>query len=140
MPGLRIKAWRSDPILAFVPAAWQAPEPVTPNWLAAQPLILNDDTTQLAQVTRKWFATAEQTPRPRIELNYNDAIKSLVAAGYGAALLPQEAHAPVPDERMVTRTLHPPLWRPLGIAHREGAVEQGTQHVLDALQALVGVE
>jgi len=29
-------------------------------------------------------------PSPRIQLDFNDAIKSLVAAGYGASLLPHE--------------------------------------------------
>lgn len=73
------------------------------------------------------------TPTPRIQLNYNDAIKSLVAAGYGATLLPHEAATPVPDARIVMRPLRPALWRQLGIAHRAGHIERATQHVLDVL-------
>jgi hypothetical protein len=70
------------------------PAAVTPAWLAARPLILNDAARTLSRLTADWFARAGQQPRARIELNYNDAIKSLVAAGYGAALLPHEAGAP----------------------------------------------
>ncbi|QGZ65111.1 LysR family transcriptional regulator [Paraburkholderia acidisoli] len=131
--GLVIKPWRRDPVMAFVPAHWRCPARVTPEWLAAQPLILNDATTRLSRLTAEWFATAGHHPAPRIQLNYNDAIKSLVAAGYGAALLPHEATTPEPDSRIVMRPLRPALWRRLGIAHRAGHVERSTQHVLDVL-------
>ena len=131
--GLVIKPWRRDPVMAFVPAHWRCPARVTPEWLAAQPLILNDATTRLSRLTAEWFATGGHHPAPRIQLNYNDAIKSLVAAGYGAALLPHEATTPSPDRRVVMRPLRPALWRRLGIAQRAGYIERSTQHVLDVL-------
>ena len=134
--GLVIKPWRRDPVMAFVPADWQCPAHATPEWLAARPLILNDATTRLSRLTAEWFATGGYQPAPRIELNYNDAIKSLVAAGYGAALLPHEETAPLPDKRIVMRPLRPALWRRLGIAHRAGHIEQSTQHVLEMLRDL----
>ena len=133
MAGLVIKPWRRDPVMAFMPAHWRCPARVTPEWLAAQPLILNDSTTRLSRLSAEWFASAGHHPAPRIQLNYNDAIKSLVAAGYGAALLPHEATTPLPDVRVVMRPLRPALWRRLGIAHRAGYVERSTQHVLDVL-------
>lgn len=134
--GLRIEPWRRDPVMAFLPAHWDCPPLVSPAWLAAQPLILNDSTTRLARLTADWFASDGPQPTARIQLNYNDAIKSLVAAGYGATLLPHEASTPLPDRRIVMRPLTPPLWRELGIAHRAGEVERATQHVLDVLWRL----
>jgi len=137
MKGVTVQPWRRDPVMAFVPATWAAPRRVTPRWLAGQPLILNDAGTSLSRLAAEWFALAGAHPKARIELNYNDAIKSLVAAGYGAALLPHEAlasPAPVPaqiDPRIRMLPLAPALWRPLGLAHRAGAVEQATRHVLD---------
>lgn len=133
LAGLTIKPWRRDPVMAFLPAHWSSPARVTPAWLAAQPLILNDANTRLSRLTAEWFALGGQQATPRIQLNYNDAIKSLVAAGYGAALLPHEATTPDPDKRIVMRPLRPALWRRLGIAHRAGAVERSTQYVLDVL-------
>ena len=109
------------------------PARITPAWMAERPLILNDASTRLSRLTAEWFAAAGLNPRPRIQLNYNDAIKSLVAAGYGATLLPHEATAPQPDPRIIMRPLRPALWRPLGIAHRAGEVERATRHVLDVL-------
>jgi DNA-binding transcriptional LysR family regulator len=131
--GLQLLRWRRDPVMAFVPAAWQSPARATPAWLAAQPLILNDAGTRLSRLTAEWFAAGGQHPRARIELNYNDAIKSLVAAGYGAALLPHEASAPPPEPRIRMLALRPALWRPLGLAHRSGDADGPTQHVLRAL-------
>lgn len=134
--GLVIKPWRRDPVMAFVPADWTCPARISPQWLASQPLILNDSSTRLSRQTTEWFAADGHHPVPRIELNYNDAIKSLVAAGYGATLLPHEASAPPPDARIAMRPLRPALWRRLGIAHRAGYVEPSTQHVLDVLWRL----
>ena len=134
--GLAIRPWRRDPVVAFLPADWPAPARVTPAWLAEQPLILNDASTRLSRLTSEWFSLAGHRPTARIELNYNDAIKSLVAAGYGATLLPHEAGAPHADERVAMRPLRPALWRELGIAHRAGQIERATQYVLDALWKL----
>lgn len=134
--GLRIEPWRRDPVMAFLPARWDVPELINPPWLAAQPLILNDNTTRLSRLTADWFASDGPQPVARIQLNYNDAIKSLVAAGYGATLLPHEASTPLPDSRIVMRPLNPPLWRELGIAHRTGAIERATEHVLEVLWGL----
>ncbi|WP_455924775.1 LysR family transcriptional regulator [Pseudomonas putida] len=134
--GVQIQPWRLDPVMAFLPARWDVPQVVTPAWLAEQPLILNDSTTRLSRLTSEWFGSEGQQPTPRIQLNYNDAIKSLVAAGYGATLLPHEASTPLPDPRIVMRPLKPALSRQLGIVHRAGEVERSTRHVLDVLWAL----
>jgi DNA-binding transcriptional LysR family regulator len=133
MAGVAVRAWRRDPVMAFVPAAWSPPARVTPAWLAQRPLILNDSSTRLWRLTADWFAHAGVHARARIELNYNDAIKSLVAAGYGAALLPHEASAAAPDDRLAMRPLRPALWRALGLAHRVGAADGATQRVLQVL-------
>ena len=134
--GLRVQAWRRDPIRAFIPAAWNPPRQVTPGWLAERPLISNDRGTRLSRQTAEWFARAGERPQPRIELNYNDAMKSLVAAGYGAALLPHEAGAPTPDGRIAMRPLKPALSRALGIAHRSRPDDVATQLTLEALLAM----
>ncbi|WP_286912385.1 MULTISPECIES: LysR family transcriptional regulator [unclassified Pseudomonas] len=134
--GVRLTPWRRDPILAYVPADWQPPAKVTPAWLGQRALILNDGSTQLSRVIGEWFAAAGLYPEARIELNYNDAIKSLVGAGYGATLLPQEGEAAELDRRVLRRPLRPGLWRQLGIACREGELEKATAHVLEALERL----
>ena len=134
--GLQIVPWRRDPVLAYLPGAWSRPRSITPAWLAVRPLILNDASTRLHRMTMDWFAAAGERPQARIELNFNDAIKSLVAAGYGAALLPREEGAAALDARLVASPLTPRLWRPLGLAHRAGRPEPATRHMLEALTAI----
>jgi DNA-binding transcriptional LysR family regulator len=134
--GVQIVPWRRDPVLAFLPRGWAAPRTITPGWLAARPLIVNDASTRLHRMTMDWFAAAGEQPKARIELNFNDAIKSLVSAGYGAALLPREEGAADVDDRMVIAPLAPRLWRPLGVACRAGQPEPATRQLLDALAAI----
>ncbi len=145
LPGLKVIAWRRDPVKAFVPASWlplaqghrtSGPRAATPNWLAGKPLILNDSSTRLNRMTLQWFADAGESPKPRIELNFNDAMKSLVAAGYGAALLPVEAEAQSVDARIAVLPLRPKLWRPLGLACRAGLMEPAARSVFDVLLRL----
>ena len=136
LAGVRIRPWRRDPVRAFVPSGWDAPATLTPAWLAARPLILNDASTRLSRLTGDWFARAGLQPRARIELNYNDAIKSLVAAGWGAALLPHESGAAEPEARIAMCKLKPALWRPLALAFRAGGDDGATLQVLQVLDGM----
>lgn len=130
-----ISHWRSDPMMAFVPARWKAPKRITPAWLAEKPLIFNDATTHMYHLTMDWFAAAGYSPRGRIELNYNEAMKSLVAAGYGAALLPME-HPEKSNLHPQIQILPvmPKLMRHIGIAHRHVSMIDGaTRNLLHTL-------
>jgi DNA-binding transcriptional LysR family regulator len=133
--GLEIAQWRRDTMAAYIPLDWPAPDAVTPAWLAVQPLILNDALTNMQRITAAWFAAGGQAPRPRIELNYTEAIKSLVAAGYGASVLPVESPADeMLRERLQVRPLSPPLARMLGVAARKAeARSPSTDRVLGVL-------
>lgn len=133
-PGVSVHSWRRDQVMALVPASWKYPAYATPAWLAAHPLILNDSRTRLSRLIMEWFAAVGHHPRPRIEHNYNESIKSLVAAGYGATLLSYETAPTPPDPRIVIVPLRPTLWRPLGIAHRCAGIEAAVKHVLHALR------
>ena len=135
-PQLVFTAWRTQPVMAFVPPRWQSeqrvPRRITPGWLAQQPLIFNEATTHLYRLTMEWFAAAGEAPRARIELNYDAAIRSLVAAGYGAALLPVQES--VEHEQVVVLPISPRLTRRLGIAHRaRSGLDGATLRVLEVL-------
>lgn len=134
---LVVTRWRSQPMMAFVPKKWEAPRRVTPRWLAERPLILNDATAHMYRLTMEWFAAAGESPRPRIELNFDAAMLALVAAGYGAAVLP--VHQPVGADfnaRLQVLPLSPRLTRHLGIAHRpKQELDGATATVLKMLAA-----
>lgn len=136
---LQCYPWRSDPMMAFLPARWEAPDEVDPAWLAARPLIFNDSSTQMYRLTMAWFGQAGFSPTARIELNFTEAMKSLVVAGYGAAVLPlEQAREPyVQDahERLQLRPLRPALRRELALVHRSaGLLPPGALPVLEVLR------
>jgi DNA-binding transcriptional LysR family regulator len=135
--GLCIEAWRRDPVMAFLPASWEVPDVVTPEWIIEKPLIMNGSGTHLSQLTSGWFSGTGHRPTPRITLDYNDAIKSLVGAGYGATLLPLESGTPAShQDRTLVRPLAPALWRELGLVWRESDNELSTRHLLSVLRDL----
>ncbi|WP_418121490.1 LysR family transcriptional regulator [Variovorax sp. 160MFSha2.1] len=131
--GVHVTPLRREAVVAFLPAGWKAPRRLTPQWLAQQALIMNDSSTRLYRLTAEWFSAAGVHCRPRIELNYNDAIKTLVAAGYGAALLPEESQQSARDPRIAVRPLSPALWRQLGLAVSDRGASGPTRFVMNAL-------
>jgi DNA-binding transcriptional LysR family regulator len=88
------------------------------------------------RMTMAWFADAGFTPRARIELNYSEAIKSLVAAGYGAAVLPKEQsrEAPTVLHDVQLLPLKPALTRHTAMVHRPpDALDGATRNLLTIL-------
>ena len=115
---LVVTHWRSDPLMAYIPAGWQSPKYATPQWLSTQALIFSDPTTHMYQMTVEWFAAAGFSPRGRIELLYTETMKDLVAAGYGAAILPvKEVEKITAAKEIKVLPLRPPLTRHIGIVH-----------------------
>lgn len=132
---LVVTRWRRDPLMAFLPPHWEAPQRVTPQWLNGKPLIFNDSSSRLYKQAMEWFGAAGIVPRVRIELNYNEAMKSLVAAGYGAAVLPAEGPLERHRERgLQVVPLKPALQRETVVVHRAVPLLDGaTRHLLKTL-------
>jgi DNA-binding transcriptional LysR family regulator len=134
-PEVRVVPWRNDPMVAFVPPDWDAPDLVTPGWLAERAWISFGPATQMYLLIATWFSQAGLYPRPRMQLNYPEAIKSLVAAGLAAAVLPLEQPGDgASDASLQVRKLSPALVRPLGLAHRMS--ETGEVAIQAVLQTL----
>lgn len=129
VPGLRFTPWLRHEMRALVPAPsaqWPAVKRATPAWLAGRPLIMNEPGTRMQALTLEWFARAGFAPRARIEHNYDTAMRGLVEAGYGAALLPLlgdvAAHA---SPRVRVLPLSPRLVRHLVIGQRANEARDG---------------
>jgi DNA-binding transcriptional LysR family regulator len=135
-PHISVTPWRRTPMVALVPAGWKAPKIATPQWLASQPLIFNEPTTHVYRQTMDWFGAAGLRSKPRIEMNYNEVTRRLVAAGYGAAILPLEHPSDAPAGRVQVLRLRPAMTRRLGVAHRRDPVPDGPiRHVLDTVMS-----
>ena len=116
---IALRPWRNDPLVALLPASWDAPERVTAQWLSERRWASFSAPTQMHGLIANWFAQAGYTPRPYLALTYPGALKSLAAASQSAALLPLEEvedqlHAP----EVQVRHLSPTLMRPMAVAHR----------------------
>lgn len=135
LAGLVVTPWRREPMMACVPAAWPTPKRITPQWLASRPLIFTEASTQLYRQTMEWFARGGFAPRGRIELNYTTAVKSLVAAGYGAAVLPLEGEQPGQAPAGLKNVpLSPTLTRHTAVVHRPQPLLDGaTRNLLHIL-------
>lgn len=131
---LLVTHWRSDPMMAFVPVDWNVPEYATPQWLAAQKLIFSGPTTHMRHLIMMWFSSAGCSPNVRIELNYTETIKSLVAAGYGAAILPLENGQKAENLHGIKVVpVKPEFVRDIGIVHRPLSVVNGATRNLSQI-------
>ncbi len=133
---VHVTRWRSDPMLAFVPAAWDAPTRITPQWLAERGWMSFGPGTQMRALITAWFGRAGLNPRPIMEVNHPPALLSLVQAGQGVALLPLEDPANAAERAAVrSRPLRPALTRQLGLACRAASrSDASVQAVLRVLE------
>ncbi|WP_421725774.1 LysR family transcriptional regulator [Bauldia sp.] len=126
----------------FVAIAGEGAEPlptrVTAATLGDRPLILYEPSGQSRSLIDAWFARAGVVPSPIMELGSVDAIKELVSAGLGYAVLPGVAmNGARSDKTLVTRPLSPTLDRQLGVVMRRDKVLTKTlRAVATALQQI----
>lgn len=111
--------WRNDAMVALLPADWDAPGFITPDWLASRRWASFAPATQMHGLIASWFGQAGHHARPFLALSYPGALKSLAAASQCAALLPQEEVQDSQDAtQLQVRPLQPALMRPMAVAHR----------------------
>lgn len=112
--------WRIDPMVALIPEAWDAPDSVTPQWLAERRWASFSASTHMHGLIASWFGQAGFQPRPFLALNYPGALKNLATACQCAALLPQEEVQDLLQTPGVQiRHLSPALMRPMAVAYRQ---------------------
>lgn len=114
------------------------PKTVTPAILAARPLILYETAGNTRRLTDAWFARAGAHPTPVMDLGNVEAIKELVAAGLGVAVLPGTAMRRRGERLPVTtHALSPRLTRKLALVmRRDKVLGRGLREVIKALKRL----
>lgn len=116
---LHATALRTDALFAVLPpAASDAPRAVTPAQLARHPLVIEGE-TRMDALALQWLRDGGIEPRPAMRVGNVEAIKRVVAAGLGAAVLAAES---IPTERerrgLIVRPLRPALRRTLLLVRR----------------------
>lgn len=128
-----------DELVAIFPTAdGTPPATVTPVALADRPVVLYDSGGHTRRLIDDWFLAAGVSLQPVMELSSVEAIKRLVAAGLGCAILPRlSVAAKSSDDQFRVRPLAPRLHRKLGVVtRRDKPLSRGLREVLRALQDL----
>ena len=110
---------------------------VTPADLGALPLVLFEPAANTRKLVDRWFAAAGLQPQPVMELGSVEAMKEMVAAGLGYAIVPgmsmtgRGAHP-----ELKTSRLNPRMHRTLAVVvRRDKPVNKALRVVLDAIVA-----
>jgi len=131
-----------DEFVAIFPSrdAAAIPEVVTPQSLARLPLVLFEPGARTRRLVDDWFEAAGVAAKPIMELGSTEAMKEIVGAGLGCAVLPRLAVSGAGRrEALEVRSLTPRLSRDLAIVlRRDKPLSRGLRHLQDALLALGG--
>jgi DNA-binding transcriptional LysR family regulator len=113
----------NDELVAILPAALgQVPKKVTPAFLAQCPLILGSENSALRRTITDWFALAGPPPRPLMEFDNVEAMKSVVAVGLGASVVPSQSLGAghVTMANTLVRPISPRASRRIGLVRLRG--------------------
>lgn len=114
------------------------PQRVTPAVMASRPVIMFEPGGQTRVVADQWFFQGGVELKPKMALGSVEAIKRLVEAGLGCAILPAVAVREGADRtNLVVRPLSPRLYRKLAIViRRDKVLHVGLRETIRALQGL----
>jgi len=123
-----------EEFVAVAPAeSCDLPPAVTPAALAGRPVVLYEPGGQTRRIVDDWFARAGVSLKPVMELGSVEAIKELVGAGLGCAILPGMAVAQAPG--LAVHPLSPRLHRQLGLVlRRDKPLTRGLRETIAALE------
>ncbi len=135
---LHITPLLDDAFVAIAPEGTGLPKRVGAQELARHPVMLYEPGGQTRRLADAWFARAGVSLQPAMSLGSVEAIKEMVAAGLGCAVLPgmavQDTHH---SSALEVRPLSPPLRRTLAIVLRKDKrLHRGLRETVAALQAL----
>lgn len=112
---------------------------MTPAFLASCPLILGNEHAALRRTVTDWLALAGPPPKPVMEFDNVETVKSLVAVGLGASLVPRlslgAGHVPTGNLQVVP--ISPRAKRRIGMVKlKDRQATEGVKLVAAAFGAL----
>ena len=127
-----------DEFVAVAPRGTALPARASAAALAKQPLLLFEPGGNTRRITDAWFARSGVALKPAMSLGSVEAIKELVAAGLGWAVLPQMA---VRKEQargsLAVAPLAPKLKRTLAlVVRRDKRLQRPLAEAMRAIEAL----
>jgi DNA-binding transcriptional LysR family regulator len=125
-PAFEVTPLFKDELVAILPASTKrVPKKVTPAFLSQSPLILVNVNSALRRMVTEWLDAAKTSPKPLMEFDNVEAIKSVVAVGLGASIVPSlclgAGH--VSKSHLIVRPLSPRAAREVGLVKLRGKRE-----------------
>jgi DNA-binding transcriptional LysR family regulator len=131
-----------DELVAILPPATDpVPLRATPAYLAQLPLILGNEESALCRDVLAWLSRAGAPPKPVMTFDNVEAIKSVVAVGLGASMVPSLCLGPghVSKASFISRPLNPRVARQVGLVRLRGRRDtEAMRLTADAILTLRG--
>jgi DNA-binding transcriptional LysR family regulator len=124
-----------DELVAILPASLeQIPKKITPAFLAGRPMILGNEDSALRHSVSDWLAGAGPRPKPVMTFDNVEAIKSLVAVGLGASIVPSLClgGGHVSLENIVVAPLSPRASRKIALVKLRGKRQTDAMRLVSA--------
>ena len=128
----------NDEFVLIAPHDMPLPARITPAVLSSKPVLLFEPSGNTRRITDEWFARGGISLKPLMSLGNVEAIKEMVRAGLGCAILPGMAVTANAKQRdMIVRALSPKLYRRLAVViRRDKRLDRGLRKTLSALKAI----
>jgi DNA-binding transcriptional LysR family regulator len=135
---LEITPILDDEFVAIAPASMKLPSRVTTSALSSFPILLFEPGGNTHRIADEWFRQGGISLRPAMSLGSVEAIKELVRAGLGCAVLPSMAVRNETHRKgLIVRSLTPRLRRTLALViRRDKPLHRGLKEVVRALKGL----
>jgi len=125
-----------DEFVLIAPRDMVLPTRITPGVLSTRPLLLFEPGGNTRRTADEWLARGGVTLKPLMSLGSVEAIKEMVRAGLGCAILPGMAVS-AKQRDLVVRSLSPKLYRRLAVViRRDKRLDRGLRQTLSALKAI----
>jgi len=128
----------NDEFVLIAPPDMPLPARITPAVLATRPVVLFEPGGNTRRTADEWLARGGVSLKPLMSLGSVEAIKEMVRAGLGCAILPGMAVSARSKHRdLAIRSLSPKLYRRLAVViRRDKRLDRGLRQTLSALKAI----
>jgi DNA-binding transcriptional LysR family regulator len=124
-----------DPFVLIAPIGMILPSTISPKSLSNLPVLLFEPDGNTGRITNDWFSKNGLTLRPAMSLGSVEAIKEMVRARLGCAVIPNLAvKSEDPRRGLAVHPLRPALSRRLALAvRRDKRLDRGLKETLAAI-------
>ncbi|MES5483864.1 LysR family transcriptional regulator [Bradyrhizobium sp. INPA03-11B] len=131
----------NDEFVLIAPREMKLPARITPEVLATRPVLLFEPGGNTRRTADEWLARGGVSLKPLMSLGSVEAIKEMVRAGLGCAILPGMAVPANTKRDLIVRSLSPKLYRRLAVViRRDKRLDRGLRQTLSALKALAAAK